>query len=324
MWARAYTYISTMAYVMQGAADTKRDLGARSPESDRRDDHRRARARTRIQVVRRALSDPDAAWHDRRRTCTLFNDASESAQAAGRSDERLASFDLWAETGLQWIRPRRTSQRGRRRSLVRDRLARIGGTSTTASGIPWPFPMPVRPAIDGAKFAARSIARSPRCQVRPGRRESPPVGFWDSTSLRASQLGVTGPHAFYAVRTAVEMLVAARELIPTPSQLRTATSRSRLGNGFDPHRAACGKERVRDSRAVGGTDRRVRSDAAPVPALRVTRRESARTANRGDRPRCGQDSARGPRGLRLRRVYRERCAVGRRAARFHTRRRARS
>ncbi|MBV8424655.1 MAG: DUF1343 domain-containing protein, partial [Candidatus Eremiobacteraeota bacterium] len=43
---------------------------------------------------------------------------------------------------------------------------------------------------------------------------SPPNGFWSGKTLSGVALGVYDPHAFLAVRTAVELLVTARDISP--------------------------------------------------------------------------------------------------------------
>jgi uncharacterized protein YbbC (DUF1343 family) len=51
----------------------------------------------------------------------------------------------------------------------------------------------------------------------------PPSGFWAGKQLTGVALGVSDPHAFLAVRTAVELLVTARRIDPGAISIQSRT-----------------------------------------------------------------------------------------------------
>jgi uncharacterized protein YbbC (DUF1343 family) len=51
----------------------------------------------------------------------------------------------------------------------------------------------------------------------------PPSGFWAGKQLTGVALGVTGPQTFEAVRTAVELLVTARQIAPNVISIQSRT-----------------------------------------------------------------------------------------------------
>ncbi|MBV8530579.1 MAG: DUF1343 domain-containing protein, partial [Candidatus Eremiobacteraeota bacterium] len=121
---------------------------------------------------------------------------------------------LWPDTGLQWVQ---TSPN------IPDWLTTIVYVGTglidnaginNGSGFTKPFFLAGTVDVDGAKLAARLNSRDlPGVWFRPAA-WTPYVGFWKDHELTGVELVVFEPRRFVAVRTAVEILVAVRDLFP--------------------------------------------------------------------------------------------------------------
>jgi uncharacterized protein YbbC (DUF1343 family) len=121
---------------------------------------------------------------------------------------------IWPDTGLQWV-PTSPNIPTWQTTFVYVGTGLLDSAGVNnGSGYTLPFFLAGGPAIDGAKLAARlNGANLPGVWFVPAA-WSPLTGFWEHHELTGVQLVVYDPRNFYAVRTAVEILVAVRDLFP--------------------------------------------------------------------------------------------------------------
>jgi uncharacterized protein YbbC (DUF1343 family) len=78
--------------------------------------------------------------------------------------------------------------------------------------------------LDGAKLAETLNARNvPGIYFRPAS-WSPTSGFWAGQTLNGVELVIVNRHAYRAVRSAVEILVAVRKIAPSAISIRSAAA----------------------------------------------------------------------------------------------------
>jgi uncharacterized protein YbbC (DUF1343 family) len=121
---------------------------------------------------------------------------------------------IWPDTGLQWVQTSPNIPDWQTTIVyVGTGLLDSAGINN-GSGYTKPFFLAGTAGIDGVKLAGRLNARNlPGVWFRPAA-WMPYVGFWKDHELTGVELMVFDPRRFYAVRTAVEILVAIRDLFP--------------------------------------------------------------------------------------------------------------
>jgi uncharacterized protein YbbC (DUF1343 family) len=217
--ARAYTYISTMAYAMQAA----RSLGKQIWILDRPNP-------IGGEIVEGPVLDPAfssfiglypiAMRHGMTvgELALLFNDRFTigcDLRVIAMRDYRRSM--LWPDTGLRWI-PTSPNIPTWETTLVYPATgltSEAGLNNATGDVVPFkPFFLAGAFGLDGARFAAAlNAARLEGVRFEPAA-WTPRSGFWGGKTLTGVCLILTDPKRFRAVRTAVELLVALRASAP--------------------------------------------------------------------------------------------------------------
>lgn len=210
--ARPYTYISTMAYVMQAAAaygkevwvlDRPNPVGGTLLDGPVLD--------PRFASFIGLYPIPERHGMTVGELARLFNDhfgigcALHVVPMEGWSREMV-----WADTGLTWI-PTSPNMPYARTTLVylATGLVESGGVNNGV-GTDRPFEYAGGYGFDPAALRdALTARRIPGVEFEPTE-WSPARGFWAGKELRGVQLTITQPHVFPSVRTAIEILCAAR------------------------------------------------------------------------------------------------------------------
>ena len=150
--------------------------------------------------------------------------------------------------------------------LRRHRTARQRGINN-GSGYTKPFFLAGTAGLDGTKLAAHLNARNlPGVWFRPAA-WTPYVGFWKDRELTGVELIVFDPRRFSAVRTAVEILVAIRDLFPHAIQIESVADSIAIG-APTPSEPRCWAARApSDARSMELCRRGLRIAAAPLFAL---------------------------------------------------------
>ena len=222
--SRAYTYISTMAYAMQSA----KQLGKPFWVLDRPN----PTGGTMVEgpVMEPAFESfiglyPIAMRHGMTvgELATMFNDrfgiGADLHVVKMRGWERSM---LWPDTGLQWVQtsPNIPEWQTTLVYLCTGLVDNAGINNGT--GFTKPFFLAGTAGIDGNALAARLNARNlPGVWFRPAA-WSPIAGFWNGKELSGVELVVFDPGSFQSVRTAVEILVAFRDLFPRALDVKAA------------------------------------------------------------------------------------------------------
>jgi uncharacterized protein YbbC (DUF1343 family) len=214
--SRAYTYISTMAYAMQSA----RQYGKEFWVLDR--PNPTGGAIVEGPVLEPAYESfiglyPIAMRHGMTvgELALMFNNyfGIGARLRVVRMNGWRRSM-IWPDTGLQWVQ---TSPN------IPDWQSTIPYPGTglldsvginNGSGFTKPFLLAGMVGIDGEKLAARLNALNLSGVLFRPTAWSPLIGFWAGKELTGVELVIFEPHHFYAVRTAVEILVAIRDLFP--------------------------------------------------------------------------------------------------------------
>ncbi|MEO6836462.1 MAG: DUF1343 domain-containing protein [Candidatus Tumulicola sp.] len=215
--SRAYTYVSTMAYAMQSAKahgkefwvlDRPNPVGGTTVEGP---------------VLEPAFESfiglyPIAMRHGMTvgELAQLFNDRfgiGAKLRVVAMNGWRRSM--IWRDTGLQWVQtsPNVPEWQTTFVYLCTGLIDNAGINNGT--GFTKPFFLAGMAGVDGARLAARLNARDlPGVWFRPAA-WTPIAGFWKGRELGGVELVVFDPRRFFAVRTAVEILVAVRRLFPT-------------------------------------------------------------------------------------------------------------
>jgi uncharacterized protein YbbC (DUF1343 family) len=226
--SRAYTYISTMAYAMQAAKQYDREfwvLDRPNPTGG---------AIVEGPVLEPAYESfiglyPIAMRHGMTigELATLFNErfGIGAKLRVVRMDGWRRSL-IWPDTGLQWV-PTSPNIPTWETTIVYPGTGLLDSAGiNNGSGFTLPFFLAGTAGLDGTKLAARLNARNlPGVWFRPAA-WSPLTGFWQGHELTGVQLVVFDSRRFYAVRTAVEIAVAVRELNPRVIDIKSV-------NGLD-------------------------------------------------------------------------------------------
>jgi uncharacterized protein YbbC (DUF1343 family) len=226
---RAYTYVSTLAYVMQAAKtygkavwvlDRPNPIGGSIVEGPVLDVRFASFIGLYPIPVRHGMTVGELA--------NLFNDHFSIG-----CDLRVIPMHgytremLWPETGLQWVQ---TSPNIPEWStcLVYPATGLIDSAGVNnGTGYTKPFKYAGAYKLDGAKLAAYLNARPiPGVYFREAA-WAPTSGFWAGKTLTGVELVIVDPHAFRAIRTAVELLVAVRKTNPSAISIANAASLDR-------------------------------------------------------------------------------------------------
>ncbi len=213
--SRAYTYISTMAYAMQGA----KAFGKEFWVFDRPNPIGGAIEGPVLEPAYESFIGlyPIPMRHGMTigELATLFNEHfGIGAKLRVIKMNGWQHSMIWPDTGLQWVQ---TSPN------VPDWLTTFAYVGTglldsagvnNGSGYTKPFLLAGAPGLDASALATRLNARDlPGVWFRPAA-WSPLIGFWKNRELTGVELMIFEPRRFVAVRTAVEILVAIRDLSP--------------------------------------------------------------------------------------------------------------
>ncbi len=213
--SRAYTYISTMAYAMQGA----KEFGKEFWVFDRPNPIGGAVEGPVLEPAYESFIGlyPIPMRHGMTigELATLFNDHfGIGAKLRVIKMNGWQHSMIWPDTGLQWVQ---TSPN------IPDWLTTFAYVGTglldsagvnNGSGYTKPFLLAGAPGLDASALTARLNARElPGVWFRAAA-WSPLIGFWKNRELTGVELMIFEPRRFVAVRTAVEILVAIRDLSP--------------------------------------------------------------------------------------------------------------
>ncbi len=222
--SRAYTYISTMAYAMQSA----KQLGKEFWVLDRPN----PTGGTTVEgpVMEAAFESfiglyPIAMRHGMTvgELAGMFNE--RFGIGANLRVVKMREWDramLWPATGLQWVQtsPNIPEWQTTLVYLCTGLIDNAGVNNGT--GFTKPFFLAGSAGIDGNALAQRLNSRNlSGVWFRPAA-WSPIAGFWSGKELSGVELVVFEPASFQAVRTAVEILVAFRDLFPHALDVKAA------------------------------------------------------------------------------------------------------
>ncbi len=221
---RAYTYISTLAYVMQAAKehgkavwvlDRPNPLGGSIVEGPVLDPKFASFIGLYPLPVRHGLTIGELA--------KLYNERFEiGCTLRVVPMKNYTRSMLWPETGLQWVQtspniPEWTTTLVYPATGLIDGAGVNNGTSYTK-----PFKYAGAYKIDGLRLAEYLNDRPiPGVHFRAAS-WTPLAGFWAGKTLSGVELVVTDARAFRAVRTAVEILVAVRKISPATISIHNA------------------------------------------------------------------------------------------------------
>ena len=226
--SRAYTYISTMAYAMQAA----KQFGKEFWVFDRPNP---IGGTVEGPVLEPAYESciglyPIAMRHGMTigELAGLFND--HFAIGAKLRVIRMTGWRhsmIWPDTALQWVATSPNIPDWQTTFVYPGTGLLDGAGINNGSGYTKPFFLAGAPSLDGTKLAARLNARNlPGLWFRPAA-WTPYVGFWKGRELTGVELMVFDPRRFAAVRSAVEILVAIRDLFPHAIQIASVAGLDR-------------------------------------------------------------------------------------------------
>jgi uncharacterized protein YbbC (DUF1343 family) len=215
--ARAYTFVSTMAYAMQSAAahgkefwvlDRPNPVGGKLVEGPVLEPAYESFIGLYPIAMRHGMTVGELA--------TLFNDrfgiGSKLHVVKMRGWDRS---QIWPDTGLQWVQtsPNVPTWQTCFVLLCTGLIDNAGVNNGT--GYSKPFFYAGGADIDGSRLARTLNARDlPGVWFRPAA-WSPFAGFWKDRELSGVELDVFDERRFAAVPTAVEILTAVRDLFPS-------------------------------------------------------------------------------------------------------------
>jgi uncharacterized protein YbbC (DUF1343 family) len=210
--ARPYTYVSTMAYVMQAAAAAGKDvwvLDRPNPIGGRLIDGPVLEPRFASFIGLYPI--PERHGMTVGELARLFNEAfGIGCRLHVVAMEGWSREMVWAQTGLAWV-PTSPNMPYARTTLVylATGLVEDGGVNNGV-GTDRPFEYAGGAGFDAAALRDALVARAiPGIEFEPAE-WSPARGYWAGQTLRGVTLNVTDPHVFPSVRTAIEILCAAR------------------------------------------------------------------------------------------------------------------
>ena len=243
---RAYTYISTLAYVMEAAKaygkavwvlDRPNPLGGSIVEGPVLDPKFASFIGLYPLPVRHGMTMGELAKLYNERFgigCTLRVIPMKNYTRAM----------LWPDTGLQWVQTSPNIPEWST-TLVYPATGLIDGAGVNnGTNYTKPFKYAGAYKLDGLRLAEHLNGRPiPGVHFRAAS-WTPLAGFWQGKTLTGVELVVTDDRAFRAVRTAVEILVAVRKISPSTISIHNAagldkdwgtdTLRRGLEDGLDP------------------------------------------------------------------------------------------
>ena len=212
--ARPYTYVSTMAYVMQSAAaagkeiwilDRPDPIGGTIVEGPVLDPRFKSFVGLYPIPERHGMTVGELA--------RLFNDGFHiGAQLKVIPMTGWQRDMVWNETGLRWT-PTSPNIPYAKSTLVYLSTGLIDEAGlNNGVGSDKPFERAGVFGMDGKAYAAALNARNiPGVHFTPTT-WTPYAGFWKGRELSGVEIDIDNPHTFPSVRTAVELLCAARDL----------------------------------------------------------------------------------------------------------------
>lgn len=214
--ARTYTFVSTMAYAMQAAAqygkeiwvlDRPNPIGGEIVEGPVLEPQFKSFIGLYPIAMRHGMTIGELA--------RMLNDAfGIRAQLRVVSMRGYRRSMLWPDTGLWWVQssPNLPTWRTALLYPCTGLVASMGINNATGSAKPFAYAGAY--GMDGERYAAALNALAlPGVAFRPAA-WSTFSGFWANKTLTGVELAVFEPGEFLAVRTAVELLVTARTLMP--------------------------------------------------------------------------------------------------------------
>jgi uncharacterized protein YbbC (DUF1343 family) len=226
--SRAYTYISTMAYAMQAA----KQFGKEFWVFDRPNP---IGGTVEGPVLEPAYESfiglyPIAMRHGMTigELAGLFNDHfGIGAKLRVIRMTGWAHSTIWPETGLQWVATSPNIPDWQTTFVYPGTGLLDSAGINNGSGYTKPFFLAGALSLDATKLAQRLNARNlPGVWFRPAA-WTPYVGFWKGRELTGVELMVFDPRRFAAVRSAVEILVAIRDLFPHAIQIASVAGLDR-------------------------------------------------------------------------------------------------
>jgi uncharacterized protein YbbC (DUF1343 family) len=213
--SRAYTYISTMAFAMQSAKEYAKEFWVLDRPNP-------IGSAVEGPVLEPAFESfiglyPIPMRHGMTvgELATLFNDhfgIGARLRVVKMNGWRRSM--IWPDTGLQWVQTSPNIPDWQTTFVYVGTGLLDGAGINNGSGFTKPFFLAGTVGIDGTRLAVRLNARNlPGVWFRPAA-WSPLTGFWQDHELTGVELIVFDPRHFVAVRTAVEILVAIRDLFP--------------------------------------------------------------------------------------------------------------
>ncbi|MBD5653575.1 MAG: DUF1343 domain-containing protein [Candidatus Eremiobacteraeota bacterium] len=226
---RAYTYISTLAYVMQAAKtygktvwvlDRPNPIGGSIVEGPVLDLRFASFIGLYAIPVRHGMAVGELA--------NLFNDHFSigcTLNVIPMKNYTRAMF--WPDTGLQWVQTSPNIPEWET-TLVYPATGLIDGAGVNnGTDFTKPFKLAGAYKLDGLRLADYLNGRAiPGVHFRAAS-WVPIAGFWQGKTLSGVELIVLDPHAFRAVRTAVEILVAVRKISPGTISIHSASGLDR-------------------------------------------------------------------------------------------------
>ena len=223
--ARAYTFISTMAYVMQAAAqhgkeiwilDRPNPIGGTIVEGPVLEPEYKSFIGLYPIAMRHGMTVGELAQ--------MFNEAfgihAKLRVIPMRGWQRSM---LWDATKLPWIQSSPNIPSWYTTLLYPCTGLVASAGLNNATGTPKPFQYAGAYKLDAQRYADAMNARHLPGVSFQGVVWVPASGFWAGKQLTGVALGVTDPHAFLAVRTAVELLVTARSIAPNVISIQSRT-----------------------------------------------------------------------------------------------------
>ncbi len=220
--SRAYTFISTMAYAMESAKqygkeiwilDRPNPIGGDIVEGPVLDPSFKSFIGLYPMAMRHGMTVGELA--------KLFND--RFGIGANLRVIPMRGYDrtmIWPSTRLQWVQssPNIPDWQTTFVYVCTGLIDNAGVNNGT--GFTKPFFYAGALGLDSYALADRLNARSlPGVYFRPAS-WSPIAGFWKDRELSGVELVVFDPHTFLAIRTAVEILTAVRDIAPHAIQIK--------------------------------------------------------------------------------------------------------
>ncbi|MGA7571717.1 MAG: DUF1343 domain-containing protein [Candidatus Aquilonibacter sp.] len=220
--SRAYTFISTMAYAMQSAAaqgkefwvlDRPNPVGGALVEGPVLEPSEESFIGLYPIAMRHGMTVGELAQ--------LFNEHFNiGAKLRVIAMQQYRRAMIWPDTGLQWVPSSpniptwQTTFPYLCTGLI-DNAGVNGGVGTTK-----PFFYAGGPELNADALANHLNARNLAGVYFRSASWSPIAGFWKDKELRGVELMIVEPHSFMAVRSAVEILCAVREIAPRQIEIK--------------------------------------------------------------------------------------------------------